>query len=46
MNKLYKKDGREVEVNDESLEYALSIGWTKTKSAPKKPVAKKAKKAE
>ena len=41
MNKLYKKDGTPVTVNDNSLEYALSIGWTK-----KKPVTKKAKKAE
>ena len=29
MNKLYKPDGTIVEVNDASLEYALSIGWTK-----------------
>lgn len=42
MNKLYKKDGTQVEVNDSSLEYALSIGWTKTK--PKAPVKKKATK--
>lgn len=41
MNKLYKKDGTEVEVNDNSLEYALSIGWSK-----KKPTKKKEKKAE
>ncbi len=33
MNKLYKPNGQEVTVNDNSLEYALSIGWTK---APKK----------
>lgn len=42
MNKLYKKDGTQVEVNDTSLEYALSLGWTKKKPATKKP----AKKAE
>ncbi len=39
MNKLYKPNGKEVEVNDSSLEYALSIGWT-----DKKPVKKAAKK--
>ena len=39
MNKLYKPNGKEMTVNDNSLEYALSIGWTK-----KKPVSKKAKK--
>ncbi len=43
MNKLYKPNGVEVTVNDSSLEYALSIGWTKekpTKKATKKPVKK------
>ena len=30
MNKLYKPSGQEVTVNDNSLEYALSIGWSKT----------------
>jgi len=45
MNKLYKQDGREVEVNDNSLEYALSIGWSKTNPKTKK-AAKKTKKAE
>ncbi len=44
MNKLYKKDGTEVEVNDRSLAHALSIGWTKNN--PKKAPVKKAKKAE
>ena len=44
MNKLYKPDGTEVTVNDNSLEYALSIGWTKTKPTKKAP--KKTKKAE
>jgi len=40
MNKLYKPNGVEVTVNDKSLPYALSIGWTvkkPTKAAPKKP---------
>ena len=39
MNKLYKPDGKEIEVNDNSLEYALSLGWAKedpTKKSPKK----------
>ena len=46
MNKLYKPDGQEMKVHDDSLEHALSIGWTKekpVKKAVKKPVAKKAK---
>jgi len=42
MNKLYKPNGKEMTVNDNSLEHALSIGWTKKKPATKKP----AKKAE
>jgi len=40
MNKLYKKDGTEVAVNDNSLKHALSIGWTKNKPATKKPIKK------
>jgi len=39
MNKLYKKDGTPVEVNDNSLKHALAIGWTK-----KNPLAKRAPK--
>jgi hypothetical protein len=42
MNKLYKQNGKEVSVNDGSLSFALSIGWTKNKPSTKKP-AKKAK---
>jgi len=42
MNKLYKPNGVEVNVNDSSLKHALSIGWTVKKPAAKKP----AKKAE
>lgn len=42
MNKLYKPNGQEVEVNDNSLAYALSLGWTKKKPVKKAP-AKKAK---
>ncbi len=45
MNTLYKKDGTKVEVNDNSLEYALSIGWTK-ENPIKKPTKKPAKKAD
>ena len=40
MNKLYKADGTEVEVNDTSLAYALSIGWTKERPSRKKPTKK------
>lgn len=42
MNKLYKPNGTEVNVNDSSLKHALSIGWTVKKPVTKKP----AKKAE
>ena len=28
MNTLYKPNGKEVQVNDNSLAHALSIGWT------------------
>lgn len=45
MNKLYKPNGQEVKVNDNSLEYALSLGWSK--SAPKaKKATQKPKKAD
>lgn len=37
MHKLVKPEGQEVEVNDNSLEYALSLGWKK-KKAKKAPV--------
>jgi len=43
MNTLYKPSGVEVEVNDESLKHALSLGWTvkkPVKKAVKKPVKK------
>ena len=40
MNKLYKPNGKEVTVNDNSLEYALSIGWTKRKPKAEKPPEK------
>ena len=42
MNTLYKLNGKEVQVNDTSLAYALSLGWTEKKPTKKKP----AKKAE
>ncbi len=45
MNKLYKKDGTPVTVNDNSLEHALSIGWTKSDPTAKK-TNKPAKKAD
>ena len=46
MNKLYKKDGTQVAVNDNSLEYALSKGLSKTDPTAKKatPVKKTTKK--
>lgn len=44
MNKLYKPSGQEVEVNDNSLQAALDLGWTEKK--PVKKAAKKPKKAE
>ncbi len=40
MNKLYKPNGKEVEVNDSSLSYALSIGWTEKKPTKKKATKK------
>ena len=40
LHKLYKPSGKEMLVNDNSLENALSLGWTK-----KKP-AKQARKAK
>lgn len=39
MHKLYKPNGQEVSVNENSLKYALSIGWTD--KPPAKKVAKK-----
>ena len=39
MNKLFKPCGKEMTVNDNSLAYALSLGWTKKKPT-KKPVKK------
>ena len=46
MNKLYKPNGKEVTVNDNSLAHALSIGWTKTDPTKKAATKKPAKKAE
>jgi len=42
MHKLYKKCGKEMTVNDTSLQYALSLGWTKTKPKQTKKPTKKA----
>lgn len=36
MHKLEKPDGTIVEVNDKSLEYALSLGWKPVKEAKKR----------
>lgn len=38
---LYKQNGTEMQVNDTSLAYALSLGWTEKK--PKKEKPKKVK---
>ena len=46
MNKLYKPNGTPITVNDNSLEYALSIGWTKSDPKAKKESKKPAKKAD
>lgn len=35
MNKLVKPNGKEVEVNDNSLQAALKLGWKKAESKPK-----------
>lgn len=45
MNKLYKPNGKEVEVNDNSLEAAAALGWT-TKKPVKKSAKKQPKKAD
>ena len=49
MNTLYKKDGTKVEVNDNSLEYALSIGWSKKepkKESKKEPIKRPVKQSK
>lgn len=38
MNKLYKPNGQEMLVNDNSLKHALSIGWTEKKKKVEKKV--------
>jgi len=41
MTKLYKPDGTALDVHDDSLKHALSIGWTKTDptiKVTKKPI--------
>lgn len=40
---LVKPSGQEVEVNENSLEFALKLGWKKKEAEAKKPVKKKAK---
>ena len=44
MNTLYKQDGTKMEVNNNSLDFALKLGWTK-EAPTKKPVSKAVKKA-
>lgn len=46
MHKLIKPSGVQVEVNDNSLAYALSLGWKKLEEAAPKKSKKPAKKAE
>ncbi len=46
MNKLYKKDGTPITVNDNSLDHALSLGWSKVDPTAKKPTKKATKKAD
>ena len=45
MHTLYKPNGREVEVNDQSLKASLDLGWTK-KDPTKKETAVQKKKRE
>jgi len=48
MNTLYKQDGTKMEVNNNSLDFALKLGWTKetpTETPTKKSSSKAAKKA-
>lgn len=40
MNTLYKPDGREIKVNDNSLKYALNLGWTTEKPKTETPKRK------
>ena len=42
MIKLYKPSGQEIEVNKDSLKFALGLGWTEKKPTSKKKQAKKA----
>ena len=37
---LYKPNGTEVEVNEDSLEHALELGWTTEKPVEKKEIKK------
>lgn len=41
MHKLVKPDGQVVEVNDNSLEYALSLGWKKQQAQSNQKGAKR-----
>lgn len=44
LTKLYKPCGKEMHVNEKSLEYALSLGWTS--EAPEKEESKEETKEE
>jgi hypothetical protein len=41
MKKLYKPCGKEMQVNEKCLDYALSLGWTEKKPTKKRAPAKK-----
>lgn len=43
LNTLYKPSGKEMQVNDNSLEYALELGWSDKKPATKKKSSKSKK---
>ena len=45
MNTLYKQDGTKIEINDNSLEFALKLGWTLEEPSNEKPAKKQTEKA-
>ena len=44
MNTLYKRNGKKMQVNDNSLDFALKLGWT-LENPDKRTTNKAAKKA-
>jgi len=46
MIKMYKPCGKEMEVNENSLKFAFSLGWSDKKPVKKKAPKKPANKAE